>query len=67
MKDQTVFDKAEAAAIWCEHATTHAHNNAGKPWSYVLIRRHITEAMTIQGLVAGYTYHSRKHTATKLA
>lgn len=68
MKDQTVFDKAEAAAIWCEHATAHAHNNAGKPWSYVLIPHDIiTEAMTVQGLVAGYTYHSRKHTATKLA
>ena len=37
MKDQTVLDKAEAAAVWCEHATTHEAEHGGKPWSYLLI------------------------------
>ena len=37
MKDQTVLDKAEAAAVWCEHATAHEGEHSGKPWSYLLI------------------------------
>lgn len=67
MMDPEVLAKAEAAAIWCEHATAHAKENSGKPWSYLLIPDNvINEAMTLQGLAAGYTYHPRRLVPTKL-
>ena len=67
MTDEIVLAKAEAAAIWCEHATAHARENRGKPWSYLLIPHDaITEAKTLQGLAAGYTYHPKKLIVTKL-
>jgi type III restriction enzyme len=56
MTDRTVLDKAEAAAVWCEHATKHEHLYGGKPWSYLLIPHDaITETRTLQGLSAAYT------------
>jgi type III restriction enzyme len=32
-----VLAKAKAARQWCRHATAHAEQHGGKPWSYVLI------------------------------
>lgn len=61
MTDETVLAKAEAAVVWCEHATAHAKDNSGKLWSYLLIPHDvISEAMTMQGLAAGYTYHPKR-------
>jgi type III restriction enzyme len=53
MKDQTVLDKAEAAAVWCEHATKHEGEHGGKPWSYLLIPHDVVaENKTFQWFTA---------------
>ena len=52
MTSHDVLSKKEAAVLWCTHATTHATNNGGKPWKYVLIPHDvITTNMTLDGLV----------------
>jgi type III restriction enzyme len=57
MNDTTVVAKAEAAALWCEHATTHAKKHNTKPWTYLLIPHdQISEQMTLGGLGARYSY-----------
>ncbi len=57
MADKDVLDKAVAAAKWCSHATAHARENGGKPWSYLLIPHDvIADNTTLQGLAAAYTY-----------
>jgi len=61
MTDEKVLAKADAAAIWCEHATRHAKEHGGKPWTYLLIPHdQISEQMTLSGLVARYSYGERK-------
>jgi type III restriction enzyme len=37
IQDDTVQAKARAAVKWCAHATQHAKEHSGKPWSYLLI------------------------------
>lgn len=32
-----VLQKKDAAVAWCEHATKHAQESGGKPWTYLLI------------------------------
>lgn len=32
-----VLAKAQAGALWCHHASTHAHGVGAKPWKYLLI------------------------------
>jgi type III restriction enzyme len=60
MTDDTVLAKAEAATVWCKHATEHAQTHGGKPWSYLLIPDSaIRENMTLQGLAAAYTFRTR--------
>ena len=60
MKDEVVLAKADAAAVWCEHATRHAIENQGKPWKYLLIAdTQIAEQMTLGGLAARCTYDGR--------
>jgi type III restriction enzyme len=55
MTDETVLAKADAAATWCVHATTHAKENGGKPWRYLLIPHdQIQDQMTLAGLAARY-------------
>lgn len=62
MQDETVLAKADAAAIWCEHASRHEQENGGKPWSYLLIPDDvINEAMTLQGLAASFAYATAAH------
>ena len=57
MDDAVVLAKAAAAATWCEHATAHARQNAGKPWHYLLIPHNvIVENKTLAGLAAAHTY-----------
>jgi type III restriction enzyme len=52
-----VQEKANAAAVWCEHATKHAAEHGAKPWSYLLIPHTAIKAnMTLQGLSAAYTF-----------
>jgi type III restriction enzyme len=53
MTDEVVLAKADAAATWCKHATTHANENGGKPWHYLLIPHdQIQDQMTLAGLAA---------------
>jgi len=59
MVDETVLAKADAAAVWCEHATNHAKGSGGKPWSYLLIPHDkISEQMPLSGLTASHTYRA---------
>ncbi len=59
MTDETVLAKARAAAVWCEHASKHARDHDGKPWSYLLIPDdQIRENMTLQGLAAAHTFRA---------
>ncbi len=56
MESIEVQVKTEAAVKWCALATTHAQNNGGKPWRYLLIPHDaITDNMTIEGLAAQFT------------
>lgn len=60
MTDEVVLAKADAAALWCKHATTHAHKNGDKPWRYLLIPHdQIQEQMTLAGLTARYEVKSK--------
>nr|WP_319564866.1 DEAD/DEAH box helicase family protein [uncultured Rhodoferax sp.] len=34
---QDVMAKAEAGALWCQHARDHAKNSGAKPWKYLLV------------------------------
>jgi type III restriction enzyme len=55
MTDEVVLAKAEAAAVWCKHATAHANENGGKPWRYLLIPHdQIQDQMTLAGVAARY-------------
>jgi type III restriction enzyme len=66
MTDQTVQDKAKAAAVWCKHATDHGREYGGKTWSYLLIPHDsITETKTLQGLAAAYTFRASTGVSTK--
>ena len=50
-----VVAKKNAAVEWCKHATEHAKEHAGKPWSYLLIPHDaITGNMTLAGLASRY-------------
>lgn len=56
MHDPDVIAKAEAASIWCRHASDHARESGGKPWTYLLIPHdQIADQMTLAGLAARYT------------
>ncbi len=62
MTDEVVRAKADAAATWCKHATAHANENGGKPWSYLLIPHDaITDSKTLQGLAAAHTYGGERN------
>jgi type III restriction enzyme len=53
MTDEIVLAKAEAAAVWCRHATAHAIENGGKPWRCLLIPHdEIEDQMALAGLAA---------------
>jgi len=61
MTDEMVLAKADAAVVWCEHATGHGKEDGGKPWTYLLIPHdQISEQMTLSGLEARWTYTTRK-------
>ncbi len=61
MTNEEVLAKADAAKVWCDHATSHANSHSGKPWTYLLIPHdQISEQMTLSGLEARYTYVARK-------
>ena len=60
VSDDVVQSKADAAAVWCEHATAHAKAYGGKPWKYLLIPHdQISEQKTLGGLEAVYAYAPR--------
>lgn len=55
--DEIVQAKADAAATWCKHATDHAKQYGGKPWSYLLIPHDVVaDNKTLNGLAAAYTH-----------
>jgi type III restriction enzyme len=55
MTDEVVLAKANAAATWCKHASDHANENGGKPWSYLLLPHdQIQDQMTVAGLTARF-------------
>ena len=44
-----VVAKAAAGAVWCKHASGHAHSVGGKPWRYLLIpHEQVTEDKVIE-------------------
>jgi type III restriction enzyme len=50
-----VVAKKNATVEWCKHATEHAKQHNGKPWSYLLIPHDaITGNMTLAGLASRY-------------
>ena len=56
ISDDVVQSKADAAAVWCKHATAHAKTYGGKPWTYLLIPHdQIAEQMSLSGLAARCT------------
>ena len=58
--DDVVQSKADAAVVWCEHATVHARTYSGKPWTYLLIPHdQISEQMSLAGLTARFTHVSQ--------
>jgi len=58
--DDIVQAKADAAALWCQHATNHAKERDGKPWAYLLIPHdQISEQMTLSGMAARFTYRTK--------
>jgi len=58
--DDIVQAKADAAAVWCQHATNHAKKCDGKPWAYLLIPHdQISEQMTLSGMAARCTHVSQ--------
>ena len=60
VSDDVVQSKADAAAVWCEHATVHAKTYGGKPWTYILIPHdQIAEQMSLAGLAARCTHTSQ--------
>ncbi|MFH1950947.1 MAG: hypothetical protein ABIL06_04955, partial [Pseudomonadota bacterium] len=60
VSDDVVQSKADAAAVWCEHATVHAKTYGGKPWTYLLIPHdQVSEQMSLAGLAARCTYTSQ--------
>ncbi len=66
MENEEVLAKADAATVWCEHATSHAKEHGGKPWTYLLIPHdQISEQMTLSGLAARYAYVARMSGASE--
>ena len=56
MKQEGVLAKAEAAVVWCQHATAHEKTHGGKSWSYLLIPDDaIAENKTLQGLAGAFS------------
>jgi type III restriction enzyme len=50
-----VLEKAKAAKLYCQQATTYNAENGGKPWKYLLIPHDaIMDNMTIKGLEGMY-------------
>jgi type III restriction enzyme len=55
MRNPEVLAKRAAASEWCKHATEHAREHNGKPWSYLLIPHDaITDNMTLEGLASRF-------------
>jgi len=64
IEDETVLAKADAATVWCEHATIHAKTYGGKSWTYLLIPHdQISEQMSLSGLASKCTHKERNRNA----
>jgi type III restriction enzyme len=61
MTDDTVLAKADATAVWCQHASEHAAQHGAKPWAYLLIPHDvISDSKTLKGLAAAHTIRPRQ-------
>lgn len=59
MQNVDVIAKKTAAFEWCKHASEHAQQHGGKPWSYLLIPHDaISGNMTLEGLASRYEVKS---------
>lgn len=59
MQNVDVIAKKTAAFEWCKHASEHAQQHGGKPWSYMLIPHDaISGNMTLEGLASRYEVKS---------
>jgi len=59
MQNVDVVAKKTAAFEWCKHASEHAQQHGGKPWSYMLIPHDaISGNMTLEGLASRYEVKS---------
>jgi type III restriction enzyme len=57
--DPEVVEKASAAVLWCQAATTHTATTDKKPWRYMLVPdAAIAANMTLAGLAAKYERRS---------
>ena len=55
LEDPVVLEKAKAAKLYCQQATTYSAEHGGKPWKYLLIPHDaIMDNMTIKGLEGMY-------------
>lgn len=55
MSDPVVQAKAKAARKWVHHASEHAKDTGGKPWTYVLVPHDaVKPSATLASLVAAY-------------
>ncbi len=60
LNDETVQDKAQAAAVWCSHATAHAKDTDGKPWWYLLVPDvAVRDNMSLAGLARDFLVRAR--------
>ena len=56
MTDAEVKAKAEAAIIWCKHASNDSGAQGGKPWRYLLIPHDVVAVnATLPALVSRFT------------
>jgi len=59
MQNVDVVAKKTAAFEWCKHASEHAQQHGGKPWSYMLIPHDaISGNMTLEGFASRYEVKS---------
>ncbi|MDC3307301.1 type III restriction endonuclease subunit R [bacterium] len=63
LEDEEVLSKADAAIVWCRHATEYTQTTSGKPWRYLLIPdKDIAEEMSFRSC-AGRFLRSKERTS----
>lgn len=66
LEDEEVLSKADAAIVWCRHATEYTQTTSGKPWKYLLIPdAEIKEQMSL-GFLAGQYAKAEERTPAEI-